>query len=253
VLKNDVDTRILSGILFTQKLEVYMSKLGRGRVFLIPHSLVFIVMILLVLGLSGGSVAISAVTLDEILEGVEKRYGGRGFTARFFQTSTLKAMHVTDTASGTLSVKPPGRMRWEYEEPEKHVIITDGRKLWVYVPADNQVMIGKAPAFFGDGKGAGFLSDIRGLRRNFDISLNPDTVAPRHVLKLVPKAKTYDISVIYLSIQPETFDVVQVVTINQYEDVTRIEFSGISYNRNIEESLFSFQIPEGADIVDMSE
>ncbi len=111
------------------------------------------------------SVFASALTLDEIIGRVEKRYMDSGFSVQFVQVSTLKAMNIEDTATGRLFVKHPGMMRWEYEKPDKQTIITDGTKLWIHRPDDNQVMIGKAPSFFGDGKGAGFLSDIKRVQQ----------------------------------------------------------------------------------------
>ena len=197
--------------------------------------------------------AVFATTLEDILEGVESRYSGPGFSAQFFQTSTLKAMQIKETASGRLFVKRPGMMRWEYESPERQVIITDGKKLWIYRPDDNQVMIGKAPAFFGEGKGAGFLSDIRQVRQNFEISLQTKPKEANYIIQLIPKEKTYDISTVYLSIVPQTFDVVQVITLNEYDDETQIDLHDITYNQNQPDSLFTLQIPEGADIVQIDE
>ncbi|MCK7504218.1 MAG: outer membrane lipoprotein carrier protein LolA [Desulfobacterales bacterium] len=109
--------------------------------------------------------------LDYILKEVEKRYTGSQFSADFLQESTIKSMEITDFASGRLYVRYPGMMRWEYEKPERQVIITDGKKLWIYRPQDNQVMVGGAPVFFRDGKGASFLSDIRLVRKKFNIQL----------------------------------------------------------------------------------
>jgi outer membrane lipoprotein carrier protein len=105
------------------------------------------------------------LTLEQILDRVEKRYTDKSFKAEFAQESTLKAMDITDFASGKIFVRYPGMMRWEYEKPEKQIIVTDGHKLWIYRPADNQVTTGSAPAFFGDGTGASCLSDIKLIRR----------------------------------------------------------------------------------------
>jgi outer membrane lipoprotein carrier protein len=86
------------------------------------------------------------LSLDKIIEGVEKIYDVPGFSAQFVQESTIKAMDLTDVASGKIFVKRPGMMRWVYEKPYKQIIITNGKKLWIYKPEDNQVMLGKAPA-----------------------------------------------------------------------------------------------------------
>ena len=78
--------------------------------------------------------------LDALLDKVEKRYAGPGFKADFDQQSTITAMEVTDSASGHLFIKRPGKMRWEYVLPESQIIISDGNDLWIYRPGDNQVM-----------------------------------------------------------------------------------------------------------------
>ncbi len=101
------------------------------------------------------------LSLNEIMDGIENRYAATGFLANFSQESTIKAMDITDTASGNLFVKAPGMMRWEYEKPNRQLIITDGKRLWVYRQDDNQVMVGTSPYFFGNGKGGGFLSDMK--------------------------------------------------------------------------------------------
>lgn len=193
------------------------------------------------------------LTLDEIVDRVETRYAAPGFSARFLQTSTLKAMQIIDSASGRIFVKRPGMMRWEYEKPELQTIATDGRTLWIYRPEDNQVMIGKAPTFFGDGKGAGFLSDIQQIRRKFYITLENKIIEGNYRLNLFPITKTFDLSVVYLSISAKTFDVVRIVTYNSYGDKTRIDLSSIRLKQTLDDKLFTFQIPEGVDILYLDE
>jgi len=194
-----------------------------------------------------------SVVLDEIIQGVEQRYAGSGFSADFFQESTLKAMEVTDTAFGKIFVKRPGMMRWEYEKPERQIIITDGRKLWIYRPEDNQVMTGNAPAYFGGGKGASFLCDIEMLRKHFNITVEKEGTDPNHVLKLLPAEKKADLSVIYLSISKKTFDILTIITYNPYGDETRINLSNFQYQQKLDDSLFRFKIPEGVDVVELEE
>lgn len=190
---------------------------------------------------------------DEIIEGIENRYAAKGFSANFSQESTIKAMDITDTASGKLFVKAPGMMRWEYEKPDQQLIITDGKRLWVYRQADNQVMVGTSPYFFGNGKGSGFLSDMKAIRGKFNIALDDKSTGKYYVLKLVPKEKTFDISLIYLSISTNTFDIVQITTYNSYNDETKIYLKNIEFKKHIDDSMFRFEIPEGADILQLDE
>ena len=91
---------------------------------------------LLVIGIWIGIAAVASadqaaanLNIDQILDGIEKAYSGKGFSAAFDQEATIKAMQITDTARGELFVRRPGKMRWEYTAPEPQIIISDGASL----------------------------------------------------------------------------------------------------------------------------
>jgi len=197
--------------------------------------------------------ASSSLSLDAILTQVEQRYDINDFSVRFFQTATLKAMEIQETASGKLQVKRPGMMRWDYEKPDKQIIVSDGTHLWVYRPEDNQVLVGRAPSFFGEGKGAGFLSDIKSVRKNFSITLENKEGEKSYRLKLVPNNQTQDLSRVFLVVSPDTFEVMEVITYNPYDDETRIELTDYSYDRNLGDDVFRFEIPDGTDVIKMDQ
>jgi outer membrane lipoprotein carrier protein len=70
------------------------------------------------------------------------------FEARYRQARTLQATflerytengRVVRTEAGTAYFRRPGKMRWEYESPEKDLFLVDGKTAWFYVPADHTV------------------------------------------------------------------------------------------------------------------
>jgi len=191
--------------------------------------------------------------LDYILKEVEKRYTGSQFAAEFLQESTIKAMQITDFANGRLYVRYPGMMRWEYEKPERQVIITDGKKLWIYRPQDNLVMAGNAPVFFRDGKGASFLSDISLVRKKFKIELAQAEGEYLYELKMTPIERTLNVSEIRLYVTPRSYNIARIVTLNDYGDDTRIDIVSPQFAVHLEPSLFSFDIPPGADVQKIDE
>jgi outer membrane lipoprotein carrier protein len=193
------------------------------------------------------------LSLDGIMKKIEKRYESEGFSAKFTQKSLLKAMDITDTASGKLMIRRPGMMRWEYEAPDQQMIITDSVSLWVFRPNDKQVMVGKAPAYFSDGKGASFLSDIKVLRQNFEVTLEKMDEPCCYTLKLLPKEKKYNIEVIYLLISKTTFDVAQIVTYNAYGDQTEINLSDFQFGLKLDKTIFNFTVPKGVDVLKLDE
>lgn len=193
----------------------------------------------------------ASLTADEIITKVENRYSVPGFTARFIQESTLKAMDITDSATGKIYVKRPAMMRWEYERPEKQFVITDGETLWIYRPDINQVMTGKSPEFFGTGKGASFLSDIRIIRRNFSVSLKKNK-EDYFILRLAPKEKRADLAEVFLSISKRTFEISRIGIYNAYGDETVIDLLDSKFVDN-PGSIFTFKIPEGSEIIRIDE
>ncbi len=212
-----------------------------------------LILLALFFGWQSTTAADDAALIQKILGGIEKRYAGKGFRAKFFQESMLKAMMISDTAEGRLIVKRPGKMRWEYLIPDEQTIITDGKSMWIYRPADRQVMVGKAPEFFSGGKGAGFLSDIRQIRNSFEVQLQTSKSPDHFRLRLLPKSPTADLADIVLSVNRSDFLVEQVVTYNSYGDETRIEFSEYQFNQNPKDSLFTFVIPDGIDVVQIDQ
>jgi len=198
------------------------------------------------------------VTLDGIISHIEKKYHKAGFRTEFIQLSVLKALDITDTASGHALFNYPGMMKWEYEEPEKQSIITDGKNLWIYRPMDNQVTVGKFPSLFGGGKGAGFLSDIKSLRKNFNITEEKRT-GENFILKLIPEDKSRELpqevsralSKIIIYVSTKDYTVTRVITHNVYGDETEIQLMNIDFSIRPDPSVFKFSIPEHTDVIQL--
>jgi len=189
---------------------------------------------------------------QQIIKKLETRYNAADFSATFSQESTLKALDITDTAAGKVWFKHPGMMRWEYERPEKYAIISDGKNLWIYRPEDNQVVIGDAMAYFSNGKGASFLSNFKLVQDAYTVSVAKPPNNDHYTLKLVPRQKQMDLSAIFLNIEKNSLDIKSVLTLNDYGDETRIEFSDLIFG-DLDASLFNFKIPFGADILKLDE
>jgi outer membrane lipoprotein carrier protein len=62
----------------------------------------------------------------------------RMMKATFLETYTENG-HVTRREAGVAYFLRPGKMRWEYQTPEKNLFVSDGKNVWFYVPADHTV------------------------------------------------------------------------------------------------------------------
>jgi outer membrane lipoprotein-sorting protein len=72
-------------------------------------------------------------------------------------------------------------------------------------------------------------------------------------LKLIPREQTLDISEIRLLVSKKTFNVLQVITLNFYGDETRIDLLNFVFEDNLDDALFSFEIPKGVDVIRIDE
>ena len=93
----------------------------------------------LVLGLVTGTAApVPAPSVHAIAQAVDERYNRlRSLQAEF--TEIYRGAGMERTESGTLWLKKPGKMRWEYRSPRDKLFLSDGKDAWFYVPGERQV------------------------------------------------------------------------------------------------------------------
>jgi outer membrane lipoprotein carrier protein len=75
---------------------------------------------------------------------LEARYRGAHTLAASFLERYSESGKVVRSEAGIAYFRRPGKMRWEYESPEKNLFMVDGKTAWFYVPADHTVT--RAPA-----------------------------------------------------------------------------------------------------------
>ncbi|MBN2232074.1 MAG: outer membrane lipoprotein carrier protein LolA [Deltaproteobacteria bacterium] len=91
------------------------------------------------------------------------------------------------TARGTLAVSLPDKMRWEYEEPERQYLISDGTTLWFYDPGLNQVMVGEVAGLAETRLLVGLLRDLSRVAEDFSVTVTPAAASDKHHrVELVP-------------------------------------------------------------------
>ena len=78
-------------------------------------------------------------TVTLVLRRFEGRYRGAVRLEATFLERYTENGRLTRTEAGKVYFQRPGRMRWEYESPEKNVFLVDGKNAWFYVPADRTV------------------------------------------------------------------------------------------------------------------
>lgn len=81
---------------------------------------------------------------EKILSQIREKYSLKdAYVGSFTQKTTYTDSNETTLSTGQIWIQGPDKMRWEYQLPEKQLLVSDGQTLWYYTPDLNQVMVGK--------------------------------------------------------------------------------------------------------------
>jgi outer membrane lipoprotein carrier protein len=150
------------------------------------------------------------------------------------------------TERGVVSIKRPGRMRWEYKDPEPKLFVSDGHSFYFYVPADKQVVVSEQ-----DPKrslAARLLSGQGGLTEEFDAPLETPSEEGVMRLKLVPKQPQADVERATIDAEPNG-RIRSILLEDPQGNRTRFRFEAVRENTGLEERLFRFEVPKGVEVV----
>src|SRR5215210_4891783 len=85
-------------------------------------------------------------TAPELAAALQRKYAGiKDFSADFTHTYEGGVLRKQITERGRLLVKKPGMMRWDYSSPETKQFVSDGVKMYSYIPQDKQVIVTAVP------------------------------------------------------------------------------------------------------------
>ena len=189
----------------------------------------------------------------ELAAALQRKYDGiRDFSADFVHTYRGGVLKKQLTEKGRLLIKKPGKMRWEYREPEEKLFVSDGLKLYSYIPQDKQVMVGTVPQENSATTPALFLSGKGNLTRDFTPSagdLPASAPLGARALKLVPKTAQAEYDYLVLVVDPATLTLRGLVTADAQGGTSSIAFGNLKENVGLADREFEFKIPRGVDVV----
>jgi outer membrane lipoprotein carrier protein len=171
--------------------------------------------------------------------------GLKTLQAGFTQTQFDDKMRQLEVASGEFALKKPGRFRWEYKQPYKQLIVSDGKSLWIYDPELEQVVLKPLDQALGATPIA-LLTGEQPLQEQFDI-VELGNIDGREFLQLEPKVKDTDYGLMLLALSERGLEAMELK--DRLGQVTRIEFLKPKPNESVDDSRFDFKPPKGVDIV----
>jgi outer membrane lipoprotein carrier protein len=212
---------------------------------------------------------ISAPDVKVLVSRLEARYrSARTLQATFLERYTENG-RLTRAEAGTVYFRRPGKMRWEYDSPEKNLFLVDGKTAWFYVRADRTVT--RVPAkessdwrtplalLAGEMK----LSRVcEKIQSSFDepAESSADAMLYCELRGAEAGAKeqggavgvpdtTVARDTVYLEIVQSSGDLVRILVKSAGGVGIEFRFAGWQYNPQVADSLFHFTVPPGVAIV----
>jgi outer membrane lipoprotein carrier protein len=143
-------------------------------------------------------------------------------------------------------------MRWDYAAPEQKVFVSDGTKMYSYIPQDNQVVITSVPRDDRATVPALFLAGKGNLTRDFTptlVAVPAGLSSSARALKLVPKTTQQEYDWVILVVGPERLDLRGMVTSDAQGGTSSLSFENLKENVGLADKDFAFTIPRNVDVV----
>jgi outer membrane lipoprotein carrier protein len=193
-----------------------------------------------------------AVDVKSLAAAVDTHYNHlRSLEAEFTEVYRGSGMERTET--GTLWLKKPGKMRWEYRSPREKLFVSNGKDAWFYVPADRQAQKTAAKKLEDVRSPLAFLLGKTKLEKELQgLSLAPDVEPLRAgnvVLRGVPQALADRVSEILLEVTPDR-QIARIVIQEVDGAATEYRFGEMKEDVAIGDGRFEFKPPAGTETVE---
>ncbi len=151
----------------------------------------------------------------------------------------------------------PGKMRWNYSDPDRQVLVSDGKTFSMYFESLQQMIITPAAVLDKD-LTYSFFTGSGNLLEDFDIAESEHKVdnpsEQTVVIKLTPKTNQSQVASIQIWITRNSL-IRRIEILDLFDTITVLNFSNLQVNAmdlsdtGMLEELFSFTPPENTEII----
>lgn len=187
----------------------------------------------------------------DALERVEAYLGPlTTLSAEFSQVVRNRDGDIVDRSSGTLSLSRPNRFRWDYREPHEQTIVGDGRRLWLYDPDLEQVTVRTLEA--GLGSTPAMLLSGGGKVGDAFAAIGTERVGAWTWQRLRPRDAEGDFESVSLAFDAKG-ELAGMELRDKLGQSTTLEFARVRRGVKLDDALFRFEPPPGADVIGRAE
>jgi outer membrane lipoprotein carrier protein len=188
---------------------------------------------------------------DDRLKAAEQRYNTARSLQVDFQQQYLVRGKGRKTESGRLSLQKPGRMLWQYRDPDGKFFLTDGKFAYLYVPRTNRVEKAKLKETADLRSPVAFLLGKLSFKRDFEDFAFKDTPDGFEITAYPKRKEQLSAEKVIFVLSPQN-EVRRLVLTGIDNSVMEFTFSNEKMNIAFAVSVFRFEMPSGADLVEVS-
>lgn len=191
--------------------------------------------------------------VKDIVNKVEARYRATtDLMADFNQTTTVKGFATALKSAGRVYLKRPGKLRWDYLEPNLEQIFVENDQVRFYVPEHKQVLTGQLSKMADSQAPLQLLQGAARLDKHYAVTATPDGAKGSGrlpLLSLTPLKGGPDQPQIVVEVDPENYFLRRVELHDVNGNVSNFLFSKIHANTGLKDELFAFSVPDGVEVV----
>ncbi len=189
----------------------------------------------------------ASADLPTLLKGVEQRYNrAKTLQVQFIESYSVEGQ-PRKSESGELTLRKPGRMRWDYSAPAGKLFVSDGKDVYLFTPSTHRVEKTKLKASEDMHAPMAFLLGKLDFAKEFrDFDLKPD--GANYLIAAKAKTDQLPYEKIEMLVTPDDA-ILRLVVTGQDQSVLTFQFSGEKVNPPVNDALFKFKMPEGASLV----
>ncbi len=192
---------------------------------------------------AGLSLAADDAGLNQTLKAVEDRYNHAQTLQIHFSEAYTSQGKTRKPETGTLYLRKPGRMRWQYTAPEGKLFLSDGKFLYLIVPDSKRVQKMKTKESEDMRAPLAFLLGRLHFQRDFQHFQSHPEGAGEWV-SAEPKSPDLPYTQVEFEVTQQ-FEIRRVKVTGQDHSVLDFHFDGEKLNPQIDGKLFQFSLPPG--------
>jgi outer membrane lipoprotein carrier protein len=185
---------------------------------------------------------------DPLIHRIESRYNRARTLSLHYREVLVEEGHPRRPESGVLTLRKPGKMRWEYDRPAGKLFVSDGKQVYLYTPQDHRVERSRLKMSNDLRAPMAFLLGHLDLKREFG-SFSTRAAGADTWLDATAKNDRLPYEKIELLIAPDA-SIRQLNVIGRDQSTLSFSFSEETLNPPVNDKLFQFAVPPGAEVVD---